>query len=158
MRGKNDFAGDARGRALEVEALILHAVPNGLQNGKPAVSFIQMQHAWRKPQGPQGAKTTHAEQKFLPDSSAPVSAVEARSKLAVLGGVSFHIRIEQKKIAAAHFDAPHFHADRAAARFDFYGERFALASNVRLHGQLTEIGGQEPLTPPARCEPPAAGL
>src|SRR5260370_38771228 len=132
MRGEDDFAGDARGRALEVEALILHAVSNGLQNDKRAVAFVQMQHAWRKPQGPQGAKTTHAEQKFLPDSSAPVSAVEARRKLAVLGGVSFHIRMEQKKIAAAHFARPHVDADRAAARFDCDGQRFALAANGRL--------------------------
>src|SRR5260370_8682641 len=153
MRGEDDFAGDARGRALEVEALILHAVSNGLQNDKRAVAFVQMQHAWRKPQGPQSAKTTDAEQKFLPDSSAPVSAIEPRGKLAVLGGVSFHIRIEQKKIAAAHFDAPHFHADRAAARFDFDRDRFPLAANARLHRQFIEIGGNETFPPPTLTPP-----
>ena len=140
VRGEHDFTRDASGRAVKIQALVLHAMSNGLQNRKDAMPLIQVQDSGSEPHRTQSTISPHAQQQFLTDSRTPVSTVEPRGQLAVLGSISFDIGIEKKKIAAADFDAPDFYADGAAERLDIDRRCFALASDGRLHRQLIDVG------------------
>src|SRR5437588_186181 len=139
MRRKDNFARNARSRTIEIQPLILHAVSNRLQNRKAAMPFVQVQDPRRNSHRPQSAKSSYAQQQFLADSGAAISPVQTRSQFAVLGGISFHVGIEQEKIAAARFDAPDFCTNGSTSRLDFDRRGVALASNGRLDGQLVEV-------------------
>src|SRR5437867_2955274 len=88
------------------------------------------------------AEATDAEQQLLADPDASVAAIQARSQLAIFGGVSRDIRVEEKQIAASDFHAPDSCPDRAALGFDFHHHRFAVGAYRRFHGQLVDIRSQ----------------
>ena len=91
VRGEHHFARDARHRRVERNALLLHPAANRFQHRESAVPFVQMQHARRDPHGFQRAESANAQQQFLPDAHAPVSAVQARSQLAIFRSIAFDI-------------------------------------------------------------------
>src|SRR5271169_5600825 len=100
---KNYFAGNPRNGSVEIQAFLLHAAANRFEDGKPAVPFVQMQNAWRNAHRLEGAEAAHAQKQFLTDSKAAIPAIEPRSELPILGGVSFYVRIEQEQSAASYF-------------------------------------------------------
>src|SRR5574340_825982 len=95
--------------------------------------FVEVSYAGSNAHGRESAITSHAEQQFLPDTHAAVSAIEARCKFAILGSIALHIRIEQEQIAAADVDAPDAGAQSPAARFDLHHYGLAGLANGRLH-------------------------
>ena len=154
VRGEHHFARNAVHRFVETQAFILHAIANGFEDRKSAVAFVEVQNARRDAHGFQGAKTSHAEQQFLPDSDARISAIETRRELDVLRGVPFNVRIQKQQIAAAHFHAPDFRADQSAARLDLHRHRFAVGPDRQFHGHMGYIRLQILfLLPAARVEP-----
>ena len=106
MGGEDHFARDAGHGFVKAQAFILHAVANRFQHRESAVPFVQMKNAGRDAHGFQRAEAADAQQQLLPDADAPVSAIQPRSELAVLGSVAFHVGVEQQQIAASHFHAP----------------------------------------------------
>ena len=140
VRGKGHFAAHARHRLIEIQALFLHAAANRFEHRKSAVPFVQVQNAGRDSHRFQGAEASTPKQQFLADSNAAIAAIQPRSELAILRRVSFDVRIEQEQIAASHLHAPHFRADRAAARLNLHGDRFALGADGRFHGHVADIG------------------
>src|SRR5437899_11584270 len=88
VRGEHDFTRDARGRALKIQALVLHAMSNGLQNRKDAMPLIQVQDSWSEPHRTHSTISPHAQQQFLTDPRTPVYIVEPRGHLAFHGSIS----------------------------------------------------------------------
>src|ERR1700730_10288455 len=142
MCGEHHLTRYAGSRAFEIQALILHAVANRLQNCKCAVSFIQVQDPGSHPHCTQRVETSYTQQQFLPDPGAPISSVEPRSQLPVLGRISFNVRIEKQKIAPADLDTPDFYANGAAACLNFECHGLALKSDGGLHRQLIGVSRQ----------------
>ena len=141
VRGENHFARNTGSAALEVHTFFLHAAANRFEHGEPAVAFVQMQHAGRDAHRLQSAESADAEQQLLADSDAPIAAVKPRSKLAIFGGIAFHVRIEQQQIAAPDSNAPHLRADAACARLDLHRHGLAVRADRGFHRQLVHIGG-----------------
>ena len=103
------------------------------------MSFVQVQNARRDSHRFQRAEASHAEQQFLANSNAPIAAVQARGKFAILGRIPLHVRIEKKQIAASHFHPPDFRPDRSAARLDLHRDGFAVGADRRFHRQMVDV-------------------
>src|ERR1700722_20919348 len=93
MGRKNDFAGNARDGGVEIQSFFFHAAANRLEDGNPAVPFVQMKNAGCDAHGLQGAETTNAQKQFLPDSKAAIAAIKARREFPILRCVSFDVRV-----------------------------------------------------------------
>src|SRR5579862_5835105 len=92
--GEDDLARDSWGRSIESDPLFLHATANRLQHHKPAVSFIQMQHARPNAHSPKCAKSSDPEPEFLSNTCARVTTVQTRCQFSIFWCVSFHVRVE----------------------------------------------------------------
>ena len=88
----------------------------------------------------QGAQSAHAQQKLLANANAKIASVQAGGQLPVLGGVSFHVGVEQQKIAPAHLNAPDLCPDAPAASFNLHHDRSAVFSDRYFHRQLGDVG------------------
>jgi hypothetical protein len=139
VRGKDHLARNLAGSGVEVQAVILHAAANGLEDRESAVALVQVQNARRDAHGFKRAIAAHSQQQLLPDACARVTAVKARSRLQILGRVAGHIRVKQQQIAAAHLHAPHLGANRTAARGNLHHHRLAVRADGLLHRQLIHI-------------------
>ena len=73
--GENRFAGNPADSMIEADALALHAVTNRFQNGESAVAFVQVQNTGRDAHGLEGAEASDAQQQFLADPDARISAI-----------------------------------------------------------------------------------
>ena len=149
VRREDDFARNLHGGGVEVDAFFLHAGADGLEDCESAVAFVQMQHAGRNAHRLQSAVAADAEQQFLADAGAAVSAIEARGQFAVLGRVAFHVRVEQQQVDAAYLDLPHLGFDGAAASVNLHCDRLAIGADGGLHGQLIDVGADVLLLLPA---------
>ena len=147
--GEDHFTGNPRHGLLEADALFFHALANGFEDHKCAMSFVQVQDARGDAERFQSAQTAHAKEQFLMHAHAAVAPVQARRHLAVLGGIAFHVGIEQKQIATAHSNAPDFCADRTMTGIDLHHDRSAVFPDGRFHGKLVDIGLQVLLVLPA---------
>jgi len=65
MGGENHFAGNPRHGLIEADAFVIHALSNGFEDGKSAVSFVQVQNPRGDAKRSQCAQTADAEQQFL---------------------------------------------------------------------------------------------
>ena len=142
VSGEDDFARDARQGLLKTDTFVAHAGMNRLEHGESAMAFVKMQHAWSNAHGAKRAEASDAKQQLLADADAPIASVETRSKLAILGGISFHVRVQEQQVAATHPHSPHSRFNGAAARLNFDGNRFTLGADCGLHGQLGNVGLQ----------------
>ena len=113
---------------------------NRFQNRESTVAFVQVQNAGRDAHGVESAEAADAQQQFLANADARISAIQARGEFAVLGMVAFNVGVEQKQIAAADLHAPDFRADGSAAGFDLNGDGLAVRSDGSFHGKLVDIG------------------
>src|SRR5579864_7992429 len=95
VRGKHYFARNSSHRLVEIQAFFLHATADGLEDGKAAVAFIQVENPRSDAHRLQRTKAADAQQQLLADPDAPVSAVQSGRELPVLWSVAWHIRIEQ---------------------------------------------------------------
>ncbi len=138
--GEDDFAGDAAGGLIEVDAFFDHAVANGFEDCEAAVSFVEVKDSGRDAEGFEGAETTDAEEELLTDAGATVAAVETRGELEIFRGVAWDVGVEEVEIAAADFDLPDLGAEEAVAGLNFDDDAFAVFSDGRVHGSwLTSV-------------------
>ena len=138
--GEDDLAGNLHRGGFEVDALFLHTVADGLEDGEAAVAFVEVEHAGRDAHRLDGAETADTEQQLLTDAGARVASVEARSEFAVLGRVALNVGVEQEEIAAADLDLPNFCTDRPAAGPDLHDDGLAVGTDGGLHGELIDVG------------------
>ena len=138
--GEDHFPGNPRHGLLEADALFFHALANRFQDRKSAVPFVQVKNTRGDAKRFQSAQSTHAQKQFLVHANAAIAAVQTRGHLAVFGGIAFHVRVEEKQIAAAHFHAPDFGVDRTMAGINLHHDRSAVFSDGRFHGKLVDIG------------------
>jgi len=75
VRREHHFARHPRQRLMKIQPLVDHAVANRFQHGKPAVPFVEMQHARRDAHRLERSETAHSQEKFLANAHAPVPAV-----------------------------------------------------------------------------------
>src|SRR5882672_2721593 len=139
MGREDNFSGDTRDGAVEIQALLLHAASNRFEDGKTAVPLVQVQNAWRDAHRLQSAETAHTQQQFLAYSKAAITSVEPRCEFPIFRRVSFDIRIEQKQGAAPYLKAPDLGTDRPAPRLNLHGNRLALRPDCRFHGHLADV-------------------
>ncbi len=142
MRGEDNFARHARGSLLEAHPFFFHAAANCFEHGKSTVPLVEVQHARSNAHRAQRAHAANAEQKFLPDADAFITAVQARSQLAIFGHIPFYIRIEQQQIAAADADTPDFRLDITAAGIDPHHDLLAALADRGLHREKVHVGVQ----------------
>src|SRR5690348_1965753 len=91
MRRKYDLAGNLSGGVIEADAFIFHSAANCFEDGEPAVAFVHVVDARRDAHGAECANSPNSEQQLLADTHTPVSSIQPRRKLPVLGGVSIDI-------------------------------------------------------------------
>ena len=142
VRGENDFARNTRHGGVERDAFFLHAGADGFEDDKAAVTFIQVHHAGADAHGFEGAETADAEQQFLADAGAGVTAVKARSEFAIVGRVGFNVGIEQEEIAAPDGDAPNFSVNGAAAGIDTNLDGTAVFADGDFQRKLVHVGDE----------------
>ena len=143
-------SGATRGSCLvKPDPFFLHALANRLQDGKCAVAFVEMENAGRDSHRGERAEAADAQEHLLPDAQAHVAAIEARRKVAVLGRIALHIRIEQEQIATTDFQPPDLCANGAAAHFNLDADWLALRPDRRLQGQPAHFGREVRLLLPA---------
>ncbi len=140
VRREDDFRRYARHGVVKPDPLFLHPIANRLEDGEGAVSFVQMKNARRDAHCRQRAETADSQQHLLPDAQAGVAAVQARRKLAVLGGIAFDVGIEQEQIATPDFQAPDDRANCAVAHLDLNADWLALGPDGRFERQPADFG------------------
>src|SRR5262249_38699853 len=87
----------------------------------------------------QRSKTSDAEEQLLPNADAPIAAIKTRSKFPVFGCVAVNIRVEKEEVASAHFEPPHFCADRAAACLGLNRHRPPVRADRQFYRQTIYI-------------------
>jgi hypothetical protein len=142
VRGEHHLARHARHGLVEPDAFLDHPRADGLEDGKAAVPFVEVQYRRRDAHRPQRLVAADAEQQFVTDAHAGVAAVQTRREVAVLGRVAFDVRVEQQQVAAAHLHAPHLGGDDAAARLELHGDRFAVLADGGLHRHQVGVRAQ----------------
>ena len=138
-----------RAASSKLQAFFLHAAANRFQDGEATVSFVQVKNARRDAHRLQRAETADAQQQFLADADAAISAIETRGQLPVFRRIALYVGIQQQQIAASDLHAPDFARMEPLARLDLPIDRFAVRADRRLHRQLIDVGLQIFLLLPA---------
>ena len=141
MGREDNFAGNSRSGFVESHAFFLHSIANSFEDGKRAVSFVQMKDARRDAHRFQRAKTANSQKQLLPDAHAAVPTVQTRRQVPIFRGISFDIRIQQKEVDSARPSRATLCARiEPSARFDLDRHGLAVRANRRLHRRLIDVG------------------
>ena len=93
---ENHLRGHAADGLPRADAFDDHPLPHQFERRKRAVPFVQVNDARQDAHGVERAHAADAEQQFLPDADALVTAVQPRGELPVLGAVAVDVGIEQQ--------------------------------------------------------------
>src|ERR1035441_3497399 len=124
-------------------------VETALARRESTMSFVQVKTPGGDAERFQRAQAAHAQKQLLMHANPAVASIQTRGHVPVLGGITFHVGLEEQQIATAHFHAPHFCADRTMAGIDLHHDRSAVFPDSRFHGKLVDIGLEILLALPA---------
>ena len=99
------------------------------------MTFVQVIHARHDAQGADRLHAPDSQNEFLPDAGPCVTAVEPTRELTILRRVALDVGIEEVEADTAHRHLPDLDEQRAAARVDLHGDRFAVETESRLDRQ-----------------------
>ena len=97
--------------------------------------LVEVDHRGVDAQRVEGPDSANAEQQFLPDADAGVSAVEPAGQGAVRLTVLRHVAIEQQERGAADLDSPDLRVQGAQPGVDLDADRFAVGAEGLLDRQ-----------------------
>ena len=101
VRGEDGVLRHVAQGDVEAHAVVFHPLADGFQRGETAMPFVEMVHAGRDAQRPQGADAAHAGHQFLADARAVVAAIEPGRQFAIFGTVAGYVAVQQVQVAPA---------------------------------------------------------
>ena len=124
---------------VEAHAVVFHPRTDGFQRSETTMPFVEMIHAGRDAQRPQGADAAHAGHQFLADARAVVAAIQPCRQFAILGTVAGYVAVQQVQVDPPDAHQPHLGQQLARAGVDAHRNRLAVGAQGGLHRQVFDL-------------------